>query len=98
MLLVANLAITKWCKKPEKLLKPWQMGIHLRVLKESYHAYQLFMNILHTKPFRNVAGTFKEILGLSLDNSKNIFIFPCLFGKGKLNVKPVYPTDHLLYI
>ena len=31
MLLVANLANTKRCKKPEKLLKPWQMGTHLRV-------------------------------------------------------------------
>ena len=36
MLLVANLAITKWCKKPEKLLKPWQTGTHLRVLSKSY--------------------------------------------------------------
>ena len=23
-------------QKPEKLLKPWQMGTHLRVLHESY--------------------------------------------------------------
>ena len=28
MLLVDNLANTKWCKKPEKWLKPWQMGTH----------------------------------------------------------------------
>ena len=35
-LLVANLANTKWCKKPEKRLKPWHMGTHLRVLSESY--------------------------------------------------------------
>ena len=32
MLLVANLANTKWCRKPEKWLKPWHMGTHLRVL------------------------------------------------------------------
>ena len=36
MLLVANLTITKRCKKPEKWLKPWQMGTHLTVLNESY--------------------------------------------------------------
>ena len=36
MLLVANLANTKRCKKHEKLLKPWQMGTHLRVLGESF--------------------------------------------------------------
>ena len=36
MLLVANLANTKVCKKPEKLLKPWQMGTHLRELSKSY--------------------------------------------------------------
>ena len=36
MLLVANLANTKWSKKPEKWLKPWHMGTHLRVLSESY--------------------------------------------------------------
>ena len=27
-----TLANTKWCKNPEKLFKPWQMGTHLRVL------------------------------------------------------------------
>ena len=36
MLLVVNLADTKWCKKPGKWLKPWQMGTHLRVLSESF--------------------------------------------------------------
>ena len=36
MLLVVNLAKTKWHKNPEKLLKPWQMDTHLRVLSESY--------------------------------------------------------------
>ena len=36
MLLVDNFANTKWCKNPEKWLKPWQMGTHLRVLGESF--------------------------------------------------------------
>ena len=36
MLLVANLVITKMIQKPEKLLKPWYMGTHLRVLGKSY--------------------------------------------------------------
>ena len=36
MLLVTNLANTKWCRKPEKWLKPWHMGTHLRVLSESF--------------------------------------------------------------
>ena len=36
MLLVANLVLTKSCKKPEKWLNPMQIGTHLRVLSESY--------------------------------------------------------------
>ena len=36
MLLVANLANTKWCKNSEKWRKPWQMGTHLKVLGESF--------------------------------------------------------------
>ena len=36
LLLVTNLANTKWCKKSEKWLKPWHMGTHLRVLSISY--------------------------------------------------------------
>ena len=36
MLLVANFPITKWCRKTEKVLKPWHMGIHLRVHGETY--------------------------------------------------------------
>ena len=36
MLLVVTLANTKLCKNPEKLLKPGQMGTHLRVLSESF--------------------------------------------------------------
>ena len=34
--LVANLAVTKWCKKAEKFLKSWHIGTHLRVLCDSY--------------------------------------------------------------
>ena len=33
---MANLANTKWCKKPDKWLKPWHIGTHLRVIGESY--------------------------------------------------------------
>ena len=36
MLLVADLANTKWCKNPEKWLKLWHMGTHLKALSESY--------------------------------------------------------------
>ena len=31
-----NLANTKWCEKPEKWLKPWQLGTHRKVLSESF--------------------------------------------------------------
>ena len=34
--LLANLAITKWCKQTEKWLKPWHMVPHLRILSKSY--------------------------------------------------------------
>ena len=34
VVLVANFAKTKLCKKLEKLLKPWHMGTHLRVLSD----------------------------------------------------------------
>ena len=36
MLLVANFANTKSCKKAKKWLKPWHMDTHLRILSESY--------------------------------------------------------------
>ena len=36
MLLVAKLANTKRCKTPEKWLKPWLMGTHLKVFNVSY--------------------------------------------------------------
>ena len=36
MLLVANSANTKLCKKPEKWVKLLQMGTHMKVLSESF--------------------------------------------------------------
>ena len=39
MLLVANLANTKWVKKTEEILKPWHMGTHQRVLSEIFPMY-----------------------------------------------------------
>ena len=36
MLVVVNLANTKWCIKPRKWLKPWHVDTHLGVLSESY--------------------------------------------------------------
>ena len=36
MLLVADLANTKCCKKPDKWLKHWHMDTHLRVLTKSF--------------------------------------------------------------
>ena len=36
MLLVTNLANTKLCIKPDKCLKSWHMGTHLKVLSEGY--------------------------------------------------------------
>ena len=36
MLLLADFANIKWCKKPGKTLKPWHMGTHMKVLSESF--------------------------------------------------------------
>ena len=36
MLVVANLANTKCSKKLEKIIKPWHIGTHMRVLSESF--------------------------------------------------------------
>ena len=54
MLLVANFANPKNdAKNPEKLLKPWQMGTHLIVLRESFPMsthmtwFGCFQNSLH---------------------------------------------------
>ena len=35
-LVVAYMANTKLCKKPKRLLKPWHMSTHLRVLSKIY--------------------------------------------------------------
>ena len=49
MLVVANLVNTKWCKKPEKYLKPWHMGTHLRVLMNTNMTrFRWFSYILHS--------------------------------------------------
>ena len=40
LLMVANLASTNLCKKPEKWLKPWHMGTHERPQKELSNEYQ----------------------------------------------------------
>ena len=53
MLLVANQANTKWCKEPEKWLKPWHMGTHLRVLSESY---PVNTNITRFRWFSTIVG------------------------------------------
>ena len=48
MLLVADLANTKGCKKAEKWLRPRHMGTHLRVLSESY---VMNTNMIGFRPF-----------------------------------------------
>ena len=40
MLVVANLANTKWCKKKRKMTETLAMGTHLRVLSEYSNEYQ----------------------------------------------------------
>ena len=54
MLLVANLANTKWCKTLERWLKPWHMGTHLRALTAgaiqwipTWHGFDGFQKSLH---------------------------------------------------
>ena len=61
MLLVANLANTKLCKKTGKWLKPWHIGTHLRVLNEYQHDRVSYLSTFnHPK-----SGDFKRsLLGL----------------------------------
>ena len=54
LMLVANCGIIKWHKKAEKWLKPWNMGIHLRVLSEcliqwipTWQGLDVFQRSLH---------------------------------------------------
>ena len=58
-LLLANLVHTKWCKLPEKWLKPWHMGTHLRVLSESY---PMNTNVTGIRWFskKNVSSCFEQ--------------------------------------
>ena len=58
MLLVTNLANTKWCRKPKKWQKPWHMGTYLRVLWKSYPmntnmaGFRWFSNLFYSLCFR----------------------------------------------
>ena len=63
MLLAANLANAKWCKKTAKLLKPWHMGTHLWVLSESFP-----MNT-NTTVFRWFSEIFASLYYYALDKS-----------------------------
>ena len=73
MLLVANLANTKCCKKPEKGLETWHMGTHLRVLNESFavNTYMTgfrwfsksFTSLLWTQVASAVEGSISGISG-----------------------------------
>ena len=64
MLLVANLAYTKWCKrKPVIRLKPWHMGTHLRVLTERYlmNTNLVFKNLCVLVLWLNVASALEGL-------------------------------------
>ena len=69
MLLVANLANTKWCKKPENLLKPLHMSTHLRALSESF---PLNTNMTRIKWFsESLCPCALDISSLSIGRVKN---------------------------
>ena len=76
MLVVANLANTKWCKKPEKRLKPWQMGTHLRVLSESHimiantAGFRWFSKLRHKYPQHWKGLTLSMLILLSCKAQK----------------------------
>ena len=65
MLLVANFANTKWCKKAEKWLQPWHMGTDLRVLSERY--------LMGTKITASLQMVFKEYSQNWLYCYQNVF-------------------------
>ena len=58
MLLVANLAITKGCKKSLKWLQPWHTGKHLRVLKRTKVVTDLEGLKLPVKMFSDLCKLF----------------------------------------
>ena len=89
MLLVDHLTNTKWCKKPEKWLKPWYMGTHLRVLSESY--------LMNTNNWQGLDG-FKDVCILVLQTkvaSALEGLFVCLFWNYKKIAANVYWLRHI---
>ena len=47
MLVVANFANTKSCKKAKKWLKPWHMGIHLKVRNGAIQRIPTWQGLKH---------------------------------------------------
>ena len=102
ILLVSNLANTKWCKNPEKLLKPWEMGTHLRVLSQNYPmninmtGFRCFSKIFESLCFgrkypgenKHVKTCFKHVLTCL---KKHVFLGITCFN---INVK--WPTNIIL--
>ena len=92
MLLVSNLANTKWCKKPEKWLKPWHLGSHMRVLEESYPintkmtGFKILCFLVHwTKVASAMEGLTPLMLRLLLSKAQGRKVFwkpfkPCHVG------------------
>ena len=74
MLLVANLANTKWCKNPEKWLNPWHMGTHLRVL---YESYPMITNMTGFRSFSKIFASlcFGWKIASALEGLKRLHIF-----------------------
>ena len=84
MLLVANLDNIKLCKKPEKRLKPWHMGTHLRELCESYPmhtnmtGFRLFSKILcFLVLWMKIASALDGLTHLCLQFSLEFFLKRC---------------------
>ena len=67
-LLVANFANANWCKKLEKWLKPWQMGTHLKELRESYPMNTNMTGFRFSKKKKNCA---LDEISLSIEKAKN---------------------------
>ena len=81
ILLVANLTNTKWCKKPEKWLKPLHMGTCLTVLGKSYPmntymtGFGCFSNLCVLVLSMKVASALEGLMGaLSMNGLINIFL------------------------
>ena len=65
LLLVANLVNTKWCNKPEKWLKPWHMGTHLRVRAiqwiPTWQGLNAFQKSLHPCPLEESSLSIERV-------------------------------------